>query len=306
MKKIGKWLATAFLGSLLSLSGCSYSPEVGDTATPRDAFAFMQIDASPIVLQICDEKTKTCEFGTTELHSRGSGIVVANSKVYSNRQYVMTAGHVCESDKWFERRVRYKAKRDGKIIPNIVYSPRMTVMNNSGQTYNAKVVAVWPKHDICLVAVSHMGVRPVQLARKQVKKGSKIWNLAAPLGIWQPDLQNKFTGYYSGTYTCTEEEKDTFAVSCVPGERSWSVFTLPATHGSSGSPLFNSSGQVIGIISMVPEGFPEVAYAVRLEDMKYLVERMMGHERAQKHKHAKDDIDYNLPGLRIDDVLVLD
>ena len=306
-----RWLTfSAIVGTLvLGTAACSHSADGADTHFPRDAFAYFQVDAEPVVVQACKEreidgKSECVMMPVPPLHSAASGIVIANSKRYSNRQYVMTAGHVCETNKWYEKRVKAWAAEDDILITEFFYAPRMTITNNTGHRYPAKVVALYPSKDLCIVAVENTGVKPMKLARRQVKPGAHIWNLAAPLGIWQPNLQNKFHGSYSGEYICMEDESHTFAIPCKAGKPAWSVFALPATHGSSGSPIFDRNGHVIGIISMVPEGFPELAYAVRLEDMHRLLDALLKHEREIKKSY--EIIDLGKPGMNVDDVVLIE
>jgi len=302
--RLKNWLTiTVLMGAI----ACSHSADGADTHFPRDAFAYFEITAETVVVNACIEivngnRSECITIPGPSLHSSASGIVVANSKKFSNRQYVMTAGHVCET-KGYEKRVKAMGAKSGLIITDIFYEPTMKITNNSGNSFTAKVVALYPSRDLCIVAVESTGVKPIKLARRQVKPGARIWNLAAPLGIWQPNLQNKFHGLYSGDYICMEDEVNLFAIPCTPGKSTWSVFTLPATHGSSGSPIFNRYGKVIGIISMVPEGFPELAYAVQLKDMHRLLDALLEHEKTCETDCKQ--IDFEGPGISADDIVLI-
>ena len=306
--KIRRWLTVILAVALLTLGGsCSYSVQAADTRYPREAFAYFKIDADVVLAYACKKADDTSEcvvMAVPTLHTRASGIVVANSVKYSNRQYVMTAGHVCESDKWFEKNIKTWAAEDDIIIMNLFYEPKMIIANSSGKLFNAKVVALWHDRDLCIVAVEHTGVKPIKLASYQVKQGAPVWNLAAPLGIWQPSLQNKFHGSYSGEYTCVKGEEKSFEIPCEPGEPTWSVFALPATQGSSGSPIFNRHGRIIGIISMVPYNFPELAYAVRLKDMHRLLDALLKYEL--ENKKSFEEIDFNTDGMSVDDIVLIE
>ena len=267
-------LITLFCGMIPN--ACVNQMDHVSTLRQYDAFAYMQVETNIIVAYGCldAENKNSCTFITTQPHkSNASGVVVMNSKTRQGRQYVMTAAHVCESAVNNESNLRAALLRQSSfIVDRFMYSSTILIKNSSGREFPGKVVVLMPQQDLCIVAVEGMKIIPVNVAHTQVKQGEKIWNLAAPLGIWQPGLQNKFEGYYAGHYVCDEETRETFPIKCELGIPAWSVFDLPATHGSSGSPIFNSRGELIGIVSMVPSSFPEIAYASRLEDIRRIIE----------------------------------
>lgn len=275
VEMLQKGLTTlCMLTSTLLLAGCSTQLDGTLTSRQYDAFTYMQVETNVVIAYGClDQPGAQCTFIAAQPHkSSASGVVVMNSKTRRGMQYVMTAAHVCESVMNYESRIKATLKKEGNfLVDRFMYTSTMKIKNSSGKTYDGKVVAVWSERDLCMVAVDDMKVIPVKVADKQVKMGEKILNLAAPLGIWQKDLQNKFEGYYAGTYVCDEESRNTFPIKCKVGEKTWSVFDMPAAPGSSGSPIFNSRGELIGILSMVPNTFPEIAYASRLEDIKHML-----------------------------------
>jgi len=283
-----------FLTSL-TLSSCSSQLNGALTSRHYDAFTYMQVETNVVVAYGCiNEPGERCTFIAAQPHkSNASGIVVMNSKTRRGRQYVMTAAHVCESVVGYEARLKSAwLKQSNFIVDRFMYTSTIKIKNSSGNTYDGKVIALWPDRDLCVVAVEGMKIIPVKVAEEQVKMGDKIWNLAAPLGIWQEDLQNKFEGYYAGTYVCNEETRHTFPIKCKLGEKTWTVFDVPAAPGSSGSPIFNGRGELIGIISMVPNTFPEIAYASRLEDIRLIL------LAARKWDQENEDIDFNSDELK--------
>ena len=85
-----------------------------------------------------------------------------------------------------------------------------------------------------------MNTKAYSLASKMPQRGEKIYNIAAPVGVFGRGLVPLFDGIYSGQ---------------VHGK---AVYTLPATGGSSGSPILNSWGQVVGMVSAVTKGFNQI------------------------------------------------
>ena len=49
------------------------------------------------------------------------------------------------------------------------------------------------------------------------------------------------------------------------------VFTLPAINGSSGSPILNEKGEVVGVVSAVTKNFPNIVISSTLESVKEIL-----------------------------------
>ena len=74
--------------------------------------------------------------------------------------------------------------------------------------------------------------------------------MAAPLGIFDMDLVPLFDGLYVG-------ERDQYSA----------MYSLPATGGSSGSPILDENGRLVGMVHSVINGFRQIVVSPRLEDM---------------------------------------
>ena len=173
-----------------------------------------------------------------ELESRltASGFVIAKR---SKKTYVMTAGHVC----------------DGKIgEENISYliSVDLFVTARDGTEYKAKVVAVDLPKDICVLSVPGLDAPALKIARSETRLGAESFNIAAPLSMFypgNPGMSPVFTGRFSGRV----------------GHRAF--FTIPAMGGSSGSPVLNTRGQVIGMIVARHYQFNHISVSPTREDL---------------------------------------
>ena len=62
-----------------------------------------------------------------------------------------------------------------------------------------------------------------------------------------------FSGYYSGQ------------------AHNRSIFTLPAVGGSSGSPILNKKGEVIGVVSAVTKQFKNIVISSTLKSIKRII-----------------------------------
>ena len=78
-------------------------------------------------------------------------------------------------------------------------------------------------------------------------------NIAAPSGIYAKNLVPLFSGYYVGD------------------AHGKSIFTLPASGGSSGSPVLNNSGDVIGMVSAVTTDFKHIVISPTLYQIKEFI-----------------------------------
>jgi len=113
-----------------------------------------------------------------------------------------------------------------------------------GDVYTLNLINKNAKHDICLLKTKISNktvVTVIPIAKKEIKIGEKVYNLAAPDGVFNPGMVPILQGYYSGKKY---------------GEY---IYTIPATFGSSGSPILNENKEVIGLLSKVYVRFPFIS-----------------------------------------------
>lgn len=137
----------------------------------------------------------------------GSGFAVAE-------QYIVTNAHVVES---------------GGFIEIDCYSE--TAVDNIGATYTAECVASDVFVDIALLYVSEASFRPLEMAESStVKEGADVYAIGAPENF---------------SYTLTKGTVSSKA-RYIDGVK-YIQTDAGITHGSSGGPLLNEDGQVMGI-----------------------------------------------------------
>jgi len=103
--------------------------------------------------------------------------------------------------------------------------------------------------------------------------GDKVFNLAAPAGIFGKGMVPILEGYYSGTL----------------GEAA--IYSILATGGSSGSPVFNYKGQLVGMIHSVYRAFPALSRGPNYDVLKSFVEStIQEHEKKLFFKQVLDII----------------
>lgn len=191
---------------------------------PRDSF--IHVKQFVTIKKCAKDNPFDCRDFTSGIS--GSGSIV---KVIGNGSYVLTAAHVCESEKLA------KIAKTGKLLET-----KFHAVDINGKAYPLVVLSANTSADLCLLfAEGLLGGTALKLASVAPRPGERAYNMAAPQGIFTINMFPLFDGYYAGH------------------DRSFDLYTIPATQGSSGSPILNSDGHLIGIIAMSFTGFQSMS-----------------------------------------------
>ena len=163
--------------------------------------------------------------------STGSGSVVAHE---NGKTYILTAAHVC----WVEP---YETVSRGGMLLEIKQTSEISLIHNSGDVISAEVFYVDEERDVCLMSTQGTWGSALPVAGNDPVRGQKYYNMAAPYGIFSPGMVLSFDGFFSGY------------------DSQWYYYTLPARPGSSGSPVINSHGEVVGVVTMASTVFESLA-----------------------------------------------
>jgi hypothetical protein len=221
------------------MGGCYSTKQVvkkDDKPHERMPFAsFVRIEATHAI-QACQTITdkdgkegERCTVGAVRYTS--SGAIIGHSEVDPTIAYALTAGHSCQK--------KIKNKKMAGFSLNTVASTYVT-LSYRGVLKAAEIVAYEMTSDVCILRVTGYKAkkRPkvIPISKKMPKMGEKVYNPAAPRGIFGPGMLLMFDGYYAGV-----------------GYKNYMFFTLPTKPGSSGSPILNEKGE---LVSMIFAGFP--------------------------------------------------
>lgn len=169
--------------------------------------------------------------------SYASGSIVANKL----KTYILTAGHVCDIDY-----VKLQLKTDHIVA-------EYYIQDQNGITFKAAVHKLDQENDLCILITQRLGHRPIDIRDRGPDFGEKLYNLASPVGLSSKTYVPLLEGRYSGF--------NQYAM----------VFTIPAIGGSSGSPVFDSHGRLVGMIMSVNRKFPMISYSPHYHAIKDLL-----------------------------------
>lgn len=183
------------------------------------------------------------------MSASGSGLVV---KSLSHSTYILTADHVCRMNDTEVVNVR----TPGGIAQIIM--AQTTVLRTIDYYGNVRIAEFYASDreaDVCLIRTRGTWGNPVPIAENLPAIGETVYNVAAPLGIFNPGMVPMFEGSYSGRDSSQRH-----------------YYTLPARPGSSGSAIINSQGEVVGVLHSAFRGLEHMAICSSLDSVRELME----------------------------------
>ena len=239
---------------LLSVVSCTNVRENGHKdILYRDSFIKLE---KTLVVSICADGS--CK-KFTELGSTASGSVIRNQ---FDGSYVLTAAHVCDDtgiinyiDGFFQSQAP-DLLESGKVKKDILFIGKTI----EGSDYNVEIVAQDRPNDICILWVKDLYKKALEISPSPPDIGDKVYNMASPMGIYYPNMIPLQEGLYNGE------------------KHNYSLYSIPAIGGSSGSPIVNHKGQLVGMIHSVYRDFNHISISPRYDDLKEFI-----HSKTTKH-----------------------
>jgi S1-C subfamily serine protease len=171
--------------------------------------------------------------------SSASGFWIAENKV-------VTAAHFCET-------ITIKMM----LMKRLIFFERIffEIETFDGNKREAIITKVDDNNDLCMLMV----IGPTDNISKQILKisdhkpyhGERIYNLAEPLGIFTTGMLPVFEGFYSGPSSYPDIGKGIKV----------DMYSLPIKQGSSGSPILNDKGELIGVVIAGVKGFENLGFS---------------------------------------------
>jgi hypothetical protein len=215
LKPLVTFLVLAILFSLVMSAECGCIPP-RQVKLPVDSYLLIQHELS---FKVCEGKVCTVK---TAVHT-GSGFVIHNVKGGS---WALTAGHVCAT-------------------PEGVVSSKVHAVSRGSVVRIVTATHVLPNVDICAFYMRGVTLPPLRVAQNAPQWGDKSYSLSSPYGIYDTELVPKFEGYYAGKAVGVPNPHA--QISTFP---ELDAYTIPSRPGSSGGPIFNAMGALVGMVIM--------------------------------------------------------
>ena len=251
MKKIIKdglrYISFILVVALIFSCGVTSSYLVGDGIESGDRNfreSFIKVE-NKLTARDCKAGDKTCT--VERVISSASAFVVSTGKTGA---YAITAAHFCEDD--------VDLLLQSLIRGTPIQKVEFFAYDIDMRRYDVNVINYDRKLDLCLIYVKKLQRKQVLLAHRGPEPGDKAYNLAAPLGMFGANTIPKLDGYYTGNLT--RDPRD--------AKQIFSIYTIPAIGGSSGSPIFDANGLLIGMIHSVNIRFPFLTYSPTFKQLK--------------------------------------
>jgi len=165
--------------------------------------------------------------------STASGAVIRHIE---DNTYVLTAKHFCEAT-------------------GAKYVDQINVHTHKMENAKAEVLAMAKDIDACILVSKRLNTKRLYLASNGPDIGEKVYNMAAPQGVFGEDLVLLYEGFYSGKLV--ERETNTA-----------DIYSLPANPGSSGSPVIDGRGKLIGVVFAIHSRFHHITLSTPFEKLK--------------------------------------
>ena len=181
-------------------------------------------------------KEENCQEPKYSLHSSGSGSII----LYDGSLAILTAAHICNLGE-IENIIR---KSGGDIMHKVVDRQNITHAVNILK-YNLKL-------DVCILKAEKtkdLPNFPLKMSVKKLEYGEKVYNLAAPAGIIDGEMVPLYEGRFFGN------------------SKGSAFFGIPTIGGSSGSPIVNIKGELVGMIHSVHYRFHHITLSVTYVDL---------------------------------------
>ncbi len=225
-------LVSVFLCLMIS---CAHSPPIEGTPEFLRG-GFVKIAMSVTDNSLCKNPVdSSCK--PIIKHGAASGAIIHGTEEGS---YVLSAEHVCVG------------KNSGSASSSKI---SVVVIGDTGKRYRARILWTDFFSDICVLWVSSMTEgTAVRVSPRPPAFGDHVMNLASPRGIAKlPYTLPIFEGKYCGS------------------DKHFAMYSIPTTRGSSGSPIFNDDGYLVGMIQARLVNFSNIALSALYNDIVKVV-----------------------------------
>ena len=204
---------------------------------------FVKLD-SMVEIRTSEAESELIQF------SSASGFFIAENKI-------VTAAHFCDA-------LPIKMQ----MMKRLIFFERILfqIQTLGGYTMEAFVSKIDKENDLCMLMVlgptNEIDKQIIKISEHKPYHGERVYNIAAPLGIFAPGMLPVFEGFYSGTCLYPEENK----------KSNVDMYSIPIRGGSSGSPILNNRGELIGVVIAGVKGFENLGFSPSYDVIKQFLE----------------------------------
>lgn len=231
------------LFNILLLIICSSCTQ--NTFPTEQRRSFIRV-SSEISFYRCERKTNKCLKESEDMifAYQGSGSIISSNSIGI---FIATADHVCTAvNKKEEEVIEFLSDRLLEDRKEYYLRPKRSIRATTfhGQAAIADIIAQDAELDACILFAEGITGYALRRYYGRISPGTEYYNIAAPLDSFMPGLVPMLTGRYLG-------QKNSKVA----------VFTIPAVGGSSGSPVLDQQGRLVGILHSILTGFTHISYA---------------------------------------------
>jgi serine protease Do len=148
----------------------------------------------------------------------------------------------------------------------------LQVVLQTGERYPAKLIAADRERDLAALAIDAHDLPTIAIGHSaSLHPGAWLMAIGHPWGV----LDAITAGIVIANGARLPEISD---------DRQWIALDMQMRPGHSGGPLFNSSGEIVGVNTMILG--PEISFAVPVDEVKtFLKQAMANHPQAQAASH---------------------
>jgi len=213
----------------------------------RESFVKIIVE-NEIIVTACSEQdlfSDNCDLSSISTEGYkifGSGVIIKHNR----QNYILTADHICRQ--MIDGGVVSPDGRSGMLLS----SP--FAMTLDGMLHKVDIEKQDEINDICLLSFEKSEESTgLEIYNNNLIPGERVYNLAAPHGVFEPGNVLIFDGFYTGLTSTSNNSM---------------MFSIYAEQGSSGSAIINNKGDVVSIVHSVLTTVDNVTIGSNLDEIR--------------------------------------
>ena len=146
-------------------------------------------------------------------------------------------------------------------VCNMGASVSYVIRTQSGEKVRARFIRADSFADICLLQAVAV-IQPLTLAKSNASQGDRVITIGNPDGVFPIIVDGMVSGYHNMHMQNDSDDDGRFEVNFRA-----QVISAPIYQGSSGSPVINIDGDVVGVVFAVRDGKEHIAFMVPISEV---------------------------------------